>query len=251
MGRWTLVGSFLLALATVTWQFFSASASDVRRITPQQTISALETQVATLEANESESRNAAIRPTPTVATRSTNSNRYPEAVQEVVNQDSATECDEVGWAPTDPDVEPEVPRNYVCLGGAVYLAACVDVTDVASNSFWEPSPGHVWVACFLQVGNLGSSEFYVTSFDFTLVTASNSRVSQSIEPAVAFPDAEIFYGGDVPPDQNISGTIWFDLTRSQGTSTPYRIEIDPPSFGLNGDDGGVIIIEELIEPQDF
>ncbi len=223
----------------------------------QATIEALQTQVAELTTPTAVPRQPthtppAIRPTPTPDAIS----QYPSAVAEVASQDSATGCDEIGWALSRDDLKSgdldgeQILHHVACVGGGAYsIQGCVDVTDRANGALLSPPSGSLWLMCLVRVTNVGSDAIDVNPLYFSLVTATNERNSTSFEPMVAFPTIEMLQAGSLPPDQYVDGVVYFAVNRAD--ELPFRIEIEPLTFGLSEQERGIVIVEELLDPDDW
>lgn len=221
----------------------------------EATIEALQTQVAELTTPSPTPRQRTPTPStsrPTLA--GAGESRLPPAVAKIAEQDSETACDEIGWGLSADDINTDRsidrPEHHLaCLGGAGYFVICMDVTESARGGLISPDAGSLWLACAVRVTNLGSEDVQVNPLDFDLVTAGGQRISTSFEPMVAFPDQEMLPPGAVPSDQYVEGWIYFVVDASD--EQPFRIEIDPLTFSLGGQEQGVVIIEELVDPDDL
>lgn len=152
--------------------------------------------------------------------------------------DTATGCDRIGWAITDPSqmpaTEADIHQRGACAGGVSYVAKCGTVPGERADQRY--------IACEITaLVTDGSQEF---AFDmFELFEADGS--SEYIDLGMSFGNGELFASGTVPEDTTASGMAPFaiDVTAAE----PLLLEIRPPSLPA-GAEPAAIVIEGPLQP---
>jgi hypothetical protein len=169
-------------------------------------------------------------------------------VAEWESQDSATECDEIGWAVvTLTDVQAFDSNtsgrcHYISIyGEGGYAAVCG--TD-SGDSLFNPSSGDTWIVCLVQAINVGTDSIDVSMFDFSLVTNAGRKFDAEITPLVNKDSDDMFSTQTLREGQSTQGLISFVVPTT--AELPYTIEIDPLlNFSLSPVEPSVIVIGEL------
>lgn len=186
---------------------------------------------------------AAPTPTPTTS-------KYPEAVQKVVNTDNPKTCDRVAWSVDEEtknstDSDEESFRYIACSipTGLSYLAICASVSgDALGSPFLTIGVGNIYVICHMTVYNMGKESQFVSPMDYSIVSATNTKYDYTPAPFVMTPE-KMYYGGDLPADQNVEFLIAFEVPTS--AQKPLRLYVDPSLYWGEGDASVEIIIEKL------
>ena len=186
---------------------------------------------------------AAVTPTATPRPRATvtafPTAKFPPEVQALVDRDSKTECDQVGWNLTRTRVKSG--KNEVtaaCLDdGTGIIAGCTHADTLEENSIIGPPSNRMWIVCLMQAVNLNDrGDIFVSPMDFTLVDATNQMYQYDPGPLVEMPDY-LTYGGSVPPLQRMKVNVAFEIPKQY--DKPLRLEYRPT---LSFDDEFLIIV---------
>lgn len=203
----------------------------------EATIAALETQVA---ANDPS-------PTATPKPTSTPASRYASPIQEFVDEDSATQCDHIGWNLDAKNIENLSEAQYKhyasCTDdGMLYAALCARNNDGTDNPFLGPAEGNEWLICYIIVGNLNAQFGLVSPFDFAIIDANNRRYETSFMAYAILEQSAALQVTTLSQGQNTQGAIVFEIPKT--TTGTLRLEIGTTSFGLR--EPGVIILDPLL-----
>ncbi len=100
---------------------------------------------------------------------------YPDAVAKLVEADSQSACDRLGWMWSDTG-ELAKSRNHfsACVGEMSLSASCYDDTQ-AGHKVDEPSKGQRWLYCHVYIESPKGSDITVQNDEFGVIDSSNKK----------------------------------------------------------------------------
>lgn len=228
--------AFALVLTFAVPTLAQTSTSTPSNEDLQATISALETQVA----------KSTPSPTPKPKITPTATSKYSGSVQSFVDEDSALDCDRIGWNMGQNDfenlTESKLQHHASCTDdGMFYAAVCARTTDISDNPFLGPADGNEWLICIMAVANMNAQFGLVSPFDFAIIDSSNRRYETSFMAYGVLDQSAALQVTTLSKDQNTQGAIVFEVPKY--TNGTLRLEIGTTTFGLS--EPGVIILDPL------